>query len=60
MEFNKPECLKLTGNLAENFKVFKEEVTVFFDATEMRLWNTISFSPENKILKKCLISFKRT
>lgn len=34
MEFNKPECLKLTGNVAENFKLFKEEVMVFFEATE--------------------------
>lgn len=34
MEFNKPECLKLTGNIAENFKLFKEEVSVFFEATE--------------------------
>jgi len=34
MEFNRPECLKLTGNVAENFKLFKEEVLVFFEATE--------------------------
>ncbi|KAL4098106.1 hypothetical protein QTP88_022775 [Uroleucon formosanum] len=34
MEFNKPDCLKLTGNVAENFKLFKEEVMVFFEATE--------------------------
>jgi len=25
---------KLTGNVAENFKLFKEEVMVFFEATE--------------------------
>ncbi|VVC29807.1 Protein-tyrosine phosphatase-like,Dual specificity phosphatase, catalytic domain,Tyrosine, partial [Cinara cedri] len=34
MEFNKPECLKLTGNVAENFRLFKEDVQVFFEATE--------------------------
>jgi hypothetical protein len=34
MEFNKPESLKLTGNVAENYKLFKEEVLVFFEATE--------------------------
>jgi len=26
MEFNKLDCLKLTGNVVENFKLFKEEV----------------------------------
>lgn len=31
MEFNKLECLKLTGNVAENFKLFKKEMKVFFD-----------------------------
>lgn len=34
MAINKPECLKLTGNLAENFKRFKDEITIFFDATK--------------------------
>jgi len=34
MEFNKPESLKLFGNIAENFKLFKDEVTIFFEATE--------------------------
>lgn len=34
MEFNKPECLKLSGNIAENFKLFKDEVIIFFEATE--------------------------
>jgi len=34
MEFNKPESLKLSGNIAENFKLFKDEVTIFFEATE--------------------------
>lgn len=34
MEFNKPENLKLSGSLAENFKIFKDEITVFFEATE--------------------------
>lgn len=32
--FNKPEALKLTSNVAENYKLFKEEVLVFFEATE--------------------------
>lgn len=34
MEFNKPEVLKLTGNVAENYKLFKEEVLVFFEGIE--------------------------
>jgi len=34
MEFNKPEALKLTGNVAENYKLFKKEDLVFFEATE--------------------------
>lgn len=34
MEFNKPKPLKLTGNLAENFRVFRQEVQIYFDATE--------------------------
>jgi len=34
MEFNKPDGFKLTGNVAEHFKLFKEEVMVFFEANE--------------------------
>lgn len=34
MELNKPECLKLTGNVDENYKLFKEKVLVFFEATK--------------------------
>lgn len=34
MEFNKPEVLKLTVNVAGNYKLFKEEVMVFFDTTK--------------------------
>lgn len=34
MEFNKPENLKLSGNIAENFKLFKDEIIVYFEATE--------------------------
>lgn len=34
MEFNKPVVLKLTGILAENFKHFKSEITVYFLPTE--------------------------
>ncbi|KAF0714708.1 Integrase catalytic domain-containing protein, partial [Aphis craccivora] len=34
MEFNKPENLKLIGNLNENFRLFKQEVEVYFMATE--------------------------
>lgn len=35
MEFNKPDNLNvITGDLAENFKTFKEEIEVYFEATE--------------------------
>ncbi|XP_050533909.1 uncharacterized protein K02A2.6-like [Daktulosphaira vitifoliae] len=34
MEFNKPEPLKLTGNLIENFKIFKQEFQIYYNATE--------------------------
>ncbi|KAL4113758.1 hypothetical protein QTP88_017331 [Uroleucon formosanum] len=34
MEFNKPDPLKMTGNLAENFKNFKQQLQIYFDATE--------------------------
>jgi len=34
MEFNRPANLKLTGNLNDNFKIFKQEVEVYFMATE--------------------------
>ncbi|VVC37220.1 Hypothetical protein CINCED_3A024105 [Cinara cedri] len=34
MEFNKLESLKLSGFIAENFKLFKNEVTVSFESTE--------------------------
>lgn len=34
MEFNKPEPLKMTGNLAENFKNFRQQLQIYFDATE--------------------------
>lgn len=34
MEFNKPEILSLDGNVAENFKTFKEDVMNYFIATE--------------------------
>ncbi|VVC34669.1 Protein-tyrosine phosphatase-like,Dual specificity phosphatase, catalytic domain,Tyrosine [Cinara cedri] len=34
MEVNKPSPLKMTGNLIENFKLFKQELQIFFDATE--------------------------
>lgn len=34
MDFNKPETLKLSGNVSENFVNFKEEVLVYFEATE--------------------------
>ncbi|VVC39708.1 Hypothetical protein CINCED_3A004116 [Cinara cedri] len=33
MDFNIPENL-VSGNIAENFKLFKDEVIVFFEATE--------------------------
>jgi len=32
--YNKPEHLKLEGNLEENFNRFKQEVGIFFTATE--------------------------
>jgi hypothetical protein len=34
MEFNKPEILKLNDNVAENFLHFKEEISIYFTATE--------------------------
>lgn len=34
MEFNRPANLKLTGNLNDNFKVFKQEIEVYFMTTE--------------------------
>ncbi|KAL4103578.1 hypothetical protein QTP88_018939 [Uroleucon formosanum] len=34
MEFNRPANLKLIGNINENFKKFKQEVEVYFLATE--------------------------
>lgn len=34
MDFNRPTPLKLTGNLNDNFKIFKQEVEVYFLATE--------------------------
>ncbi|VVC26082.1 Protein-tyrosine phosphatase-like,Dual specificity phosphatase, catalytic domain,Tyrosine [Cinara cedri] len=37
MEFNKPSPLKMTGNLIDNFKMFKQEFQIFFDATECHM-----------------------
>ncbi|VVC46072.1 Hypothetical protein CINCED_3A006435 [Cinara cedri] len=37
MEFSKPSPLKMTGNLIENFKIFKQELQIFFDATECHM-----------------------
>lgn len=34
MDFNKPAPLKLTGNMCENFRNFRQEVQIYFDATE--------------------------
>jgi len=34
MEYNRPSCLKLIGNLRENYKQFKQEVEVYITATE--------------------------
>ncbi|XP_050065984.1 uncharacterized protein LOC126555061, partial [Aphis gossypii] len=34
MEFNKPNSLQMTGNLAENFRTFRQSVQIYFDATE--------------------------
>jgi len=34
MEFNRPANLKHTGNLNDNFKIFKREIEVYFMATE--------------------------
>jgi len=33
-EFNRPANLKLIGNINDNFKIFKQEVEVYFMATE--------------------------
>ncbi|KAL4098278.1 hypothetical protein QTP88_022916 [Uroleucon formosanum] len=35
MEFNKPNSLQMTGNLVENFRIFKQSVQIYFDATEL-------------------------
>jgi hypothetical protein len=37
MQFNKPNPLKTTGNLAQNFGIFRQEVQIYFDATESHL-----------------------
>ncbi|KAF0721250.1 Uncharacterized protein FWK35_00026629, partial [Aphis craccivora] len=34
MEFNKPDPLKMTGNLAKNFRNFRQQLQIYFDATE--------------------------
>lgn len=34
MEFNKPKELNLSGDVAENFLIFKEDVLNYFTATE--------------------------
>ncbi|CAI6370305.1 unnamed protein product [Macrosiphum euphorbiae] len=34
MEFNRPVRIKLTGNINDNFKTFKQEIEVYFMATE--------------------------
>ncbi|CAI6370068.1 unnamed protein product [Macrosiphum euphorbiae] len=34
MEFNKPDPLKMTGNLAENFRNFRNQLQMYFNATE--------------------------
>lgn len=33
-EFNKPDHLRLEGNLEENFRRFNQEVDIYFTATE--------------------------
>jgi len=37
MEFNKPNPLIMSGNLAENFRTFRQSVQIYFDATESHL-----------------------
>jgi len=34
LEFNRPRGLCLDGNISENFKVFKQEILIYFKATE--------------------------
>lgn len=34
MEFNKPAPLKMTGNLSQNFKFFKQQIEIYMTATE--------------------------
>lgn len=34
MEYNKPGQLKMEGNLNENFKIFKQDLEIYFEATE--------------------------
>ncbi|CAI6359275.1 unnamed protein product [Macrosiphum euphorbiae] len=34
MEFNKPDPLKMTGNLVENFRNFRYQLQMYFNATE--------------------------
>ncbi|XP_050421054.1 uncharacterized protein LOC126833653 [Adelges cooleyi] len=44
MYLNKPAVLKISGNLAENFKAFKQEFLIYFKATECKLK-----SPETQV-----------
>lgn len=34
MEFNKLKNLKLSGSIAQNYKLFRDKIEVFFEATE--------------------------
>lgn len=34
MDFNKPDYMVLTGNICENFRRFKQEIQIYFLATE--------------------------
>lgn len=67
MDLNRPENLKQTGNLNDNFKLFKQEVEVYFVATETntkskdvqvaRLLNLLGADGLNyKILSKLMMS----
>jgi len=44
MEFNKPNSIQMSSNLTENFRLFKQSVQIYFNATE-------SHSKKNVIIK---------
>jgi len=35
MEFNKPNSIQMTGNLAKNLRTFRQSIQIYFDVTEL-------------------------